>query len=307
MRTLMAFLLVTGCYTPVDVVDLDTLGTRPDAPFDAGDLPPACGGVPCSRGEVCCVLDGRCVLPEDPSCVVPSGAPAGACASNADCAPTQLCAIERAPGSYFAYCEGGVGRCITRPRASECGTDGEACGCDGRTYPSACIAASLGVPVVLSVACGASPWDGGTACTTLGDDPAACGDRGVCEEVAPGELECRWIEVPTTCVTDGDCRRSGDVCCRITGTCHDPTVPGTCALPPEGTLWPCASDEECLGFDHDWFCTATGCGGPGGCVRVPSTCLGVLAPVCGCDGATYQNECEAQRARARVAHSGPCA
>lgn len=306
MRTLAVFVLLVGCYTQTDLGEPDTLGSRPDTPFDAGDLPPACGGTMCAEGEVCCVLDGSCVAPGDPRCVVPVGSADGACGSNADCRPTEFCNIERSPGSWFGYCEGGIGRCVARPAASDCGPDTDACGCDGATYPSWCVAASLGVPVALDAPCGASPADNGhQLCEVPGDDPN-CRGIGVCELNPMGNLECRWIDVLVACVTDADCRRTGDVCCPITRTCHDPTAPGTCAIPPEGTFFPCATEADCQRAGMGDFCLAPSCGGPGGCVLAPSTCAGTVDPVCGCDGATYQNDCEARRAHVRVAHTGVC-
>lgn len=61
----------------------------------------------------------------------------------------------------------------------------------------------------------------------------------------------------------------------------------------------CGSDEYC-DFPDDR------CAGEGVCASVPDACTRELAPVCGCDGTTYPNRCEAARARANVAHEGEC-
>jgi hypothetical protein len=47
-------------------------------------------------------------------------------------------------------------------------------------------------------------------------------------------------------------------------------------------------------------------GGVGICQVRPHICPDVWIGVCGCDGRTYANTCQAERAGANVAHNGKC-
>ncbi len=71
-----------------------------------------------------------------------------------------------------------------------------------------------------------------------------------------------------------------------------------------GRSGPCAGDEWC-----DYAPGGVPCGaadGTGVCRARPDACVPATEIVCGCDGVTYENACEAARAGADVQTSGGC-
>ena len=84
--------------------------------------------------------------------------------------------------------------------------------------------------------------------------------------------ECGWeiIECPVDigrCAESADCPRGQYCDTPVDGACGDASVDGTC-------------------------------------VPMPDACIEIYDPVCGCDGATYGNRCNAQTQRVDVQHVG---
>ncbi len=143
----------------------------------------------------------------------------------------------------------------------------------------------------------------GDAGTDAGTEPDAGADAGV---ECSSDAECAELEV---CL-DGRCivlemaPCSDDTDCAPTEVCFDSQ---------------CMAADECGGLlgqacSAGYYCEYTdsepnGCGiadGSGFCRTVPEACSTDVAEVCGCDGVTYTNECEANRAGTDILATGPC-
>ncbi len=223
------------------------------------------------------------------------------CSGNS-CPEGQFCEFEEGScGNNAAQ-----GTCTPRPDA--CTADfSPVCGCDGLTYSNPCMAAAAGMNVVAAEDCGVA------AATCGGIDGVACPDGQFCK-----------FEIGVCCCDpEGLCEPIPDACAEIFQPvcgCDGSTYSNECEAATAG-----------VSVDHEGECraTATVCGGIAGvqcpegeycrfqrgacccdvqgvCEPNPEGCLAVFDPVCGCDGVTYGNECEAARAGVTVDRDGPC-
>jgi Kazal-type serine protease inhibitor-like protein len=235
----------------------------------------------------------------------------------ASCSPGEFCNF--GPGDFCGAADA-TGICTPIPEVC---TDifQPVCGCDDQTYGNACEANAAGISVVSEGECASDPGTEPRACAGLtglqcADDEfcsfapdAICGaadQTGVCQ---PKPEACIEIFQPVCGCDDrtygNSCEaNSAGVSVASEGACAgDPGSGTVCGGFRPGPLVECPAGEFCrfaLG-DICGFADATGI-----CSAPPEACDAVLAPVCGCDGRTYDNECEANVAGTSAAASGEC-
>ena len=118
------------------------------------------------------------------------------------------------------------------------------------------------------------------------------------------------------CYSDGDCESHER--CNAADVCLSPPCPDGMACPAV-CAGECVPDpgEFCGGFlgatcDEGEFCdydpdqTCGFADGGGVCKARPDACFAIYAPVCACDGNTYENGCKANAAGFSVKSQGPC-
>lgn len=158
------------------------------------------------------------------------------------------------------------------------------CGCDGDTYGNPCFAAAAGVSIAHFGECGPNG-----ECQTADDcpvPPCACLDE-------DGDGQCE-NECPVATCRLGQCGVGDPNALQVGDACGGFVPPGS----PE-----CDAGLFC---QHQPGALCGAADAPGECVVIPEACREVFDPVCGCDGQTYGNACEATRARAGILDVGEC-
>ncbi len=281
----------------------------------------------------------NCPDPNDPRVTYRGGPGEIVCAQEIDfCGPDQATfnspecgcgCIDTTPGKVcggFTAGECGPGEFCDFPLEAVCGAADQSgtcapipdacpeyyspvCGCDGQTYGNECEANASGTSIVHAGACDPQgQFCGGIAGTQCGegyfcnmDFECSIEDAGgVCEPLPQG---CPDIWAPV-CSCDGvtyssacDAHAQG-AAVAFEGTCEDPAI--LCGGDIGET---CQPDEFCAFTIQDMCGWADAAGV---CTPVPTACPDNVDPVCGCDGVTYSNECEANAAGTAIVSFGEC-
>jgi hypothetical protein len=123
------------------------------------------------------------------------------------------------------------------------------------------------------------------------------------------------------CKGKGECKTRPDVCTEIYKPvcgCNHKTYSNECVAAAAGVnvasegpckygeaVKMCKTNAQCP--KGDYCAKDTGkCDEEGVCAQKPTICPLVVAPVCGCNGKTYNNGCEAHRAGVNIKHDGKC-
>jgi len=146
--------------------------------------------------------------------------------------------------------------------------------------------------------------------------PRVCSDNGDCDVVTYCAVAAYNCEATGICVPKPEaCAKVYDPVCSCGGltynnACLAAMAGVNVAYQGECDTFSCKRNDDCdlPGMPPGYFCAKvpSNCNGGGDCDPTPENCYEIYAPVCGCDGLTYDNDCSAAGTGINIAYFGPC-